>query len=589
MFKRKTTTTLATTALAAALAALVLGPSAGAATLPISSCGQVVTTSVVLTKDLVCAGSGMFVSVSYGITIDLNGHVLKGDGQPGHIGVADFGGYDKLTIKNGVIRNFDDGIRADNAADNLTVSNVVTTGNAGQGVLIDGAFAKIVSSTAAGNGQTGIQVQGDASSVTSSTATGNGGEGIWVAGASPSVKSSRAFGNNADGVLVDGDSAKISSTTADGNTKYGVYVIGDSASIQSSTASGNGSDGIRVGGDAAVIKGNRAEANSFPGGLSDDLGNGIEATGFTTPPLGTNVARGNDQAAECAPKALCPVANSKVKAAALPISYCEQTVTTDAYLAKDLVCPGDTGIVVGASEITIDLNGHVLKGDGQPGHYGIDDQAGYDKVTIKNGVLRNFEFGVNALNSADNITVSNVVASGNTETGGQIYGAAAKITSSTAAGNGQTGLTLGSDSASVTSSLTAGNGFYGIFVSGAGPSIKSSSAVGNAGTGVFVGGDSASVSSTITSANGGTGLTVLSASASIKSTTASGNEGFGIALSGDQATLTGNRADGNGYVGGTSDGVGLGIRVQNFTTAPVGTNLARGNDQAADCDPGSLC
>jgi hypothetical protein len=51
----------------------------------------------------------------------------------------------------------------------------------------------------------------------------------------------------------------------------------------------------------------------------------------------------------------------------------------------------------------------------------------------------------------------------------------------------------------------------------------------------------------------------------------------------------GNRADGNGFVGGVSDGLGLGIRVQNFTTAPVGTNLARGNDDPAECDPGSLC
>jgi Right handed beta helix region len=310
---------------------------------------------------------------------------------------------------------------------------------------------------------------------TSSTANGNGGEGIWVAGASPSVKSSRAFGNKSDGILVDGDSAKVMSTTANGNTKYGVYVFGDSPSINSSTASGSGSVGIRVSGDAAVIHGNRAEANSFPGGVSDDVGNGIEATGFTTtPPVGTNVARGNDQASECAPASLCPVATSKVNGAALPISFCEQTVTTNAYLTKDMTCSGDSGIVVGASGITIDRNGHVLKGSGVL--YGIDDQAGYDKVTIKNGVIRNFEFGVNALNSADNITVSNVVASGNTDTGGQIYGAAAKITSSTAAGNGQTGLALGSDAASMQSSLAAGNGGTGIYLSGAGPSIKSSSA-----------------------------------------------------------------------------------------------------------------
>src|SRR5689334_17160386 len=141
MFSRKITTTFAATLLAAAVAVLAAGPSEGSSSLPISSCGQAVSTNVVLTKDLDCASTGMFVTVSYGITIDLNGHVLKGDGVSGHMGIADFGGYDKLTIKNGVIRNFDDGIHAVNAADNLTVSNVVTSGNAADGIHVEGTSA----------------------------------------------------------------------------------------------------------------------------------------------------------------------------------------------------------------------------------------------------------------------------------------------------------------------------------------------------------------------------------------------------------------------------------------------------------------
>jgi hypothetical protein len=102
-------------------------------------------------------------------------------------------------------------------------------------------------------------------------------------------------------------------------------------------------------------------------------------------------------------------------------------------------------------------------------------------------------------------------------------------------------------------------------------------------------GDSAKVTSTTASGNGASGLFVGGNSASIGSTTASGNQVYGIDLSGDQGALKGNRADGNSFAGGVSDGFGLGIRVENFTTAPVGTNLARANDDPAECDPGSLC
>jgi hypothetical protein len=69
MFNLKTTTTLATTALATALAALVVGPSAGAATMPITACAQVVTTSAFLAQDLTCAGTGITVGASGSLSI----------------------------------------------------------------------------------------------------------------------------------------------------------------------------------------------------------------------------------------------------------------------------------------------------------------------------------------------------------------------------------------------------------------------------------------------------------------------------------------------------------------------------------------
>src|SRR5262249_18352103 len=102
-----------------------------------------------------------------------------------------------------------------------------------------------------------------------------------------------------------GASVKVLSSIASGNVGAGIRVVGASASVLSSKASGNGSDGIFVTGDAAVIKSNRLEANGFAGGASDLSGFGIEVTGYTIAPAGTNVALGNDDPAECTPALLC--------------------------------------------------------------------------------------------------------------------------------------------------------------------------------------------------------------------------------------------------------------------------------------------
>src|SRR6266702_2939998 len=47
-----------------------------------------------------------------------------------------------------------------------------------------------------------------------------------------------------------------------------------------------------------------------------------------------------------------------------PQPSCGDTITVDTKLVKDLVdCPNN-GIVIGADNITLDLNGHVIDGDG---------------------------------------------------------------------------------------------------------------------------------------------------------------------------------------------------------------------------------
>jgi hypothetical protein len=81
---------------------------------------------------------------------------------------------------------------------------------------------------------------------------------------------------------------------------------------------------------------------------------------------------------------------------------CGDTITTDTTLDSDLVdCPNN-GIVIGADGVTLDLNGHLIDGDGTP-FAGCPQNVicdggvvndGHDGVTVRDGSVREFGVGV---------------------------------------------------------------------------------------------------------------------------------------------------------------------------------------------------
>lgn len=81
---------------------------------------------------------------------------------------------------------------------------------------------------------------------------------------------------------------------------------------------------------------------------------------------------------------------------------CGDEITAETTLDSDLLdCPNN-GIVIGADDITLDLNGHMVTGDGEPfescpeGEFcdvGVLND-GHDGVTVRNGSVREFESGV---------------------------------------------------------------------------------------------------------------------------------------------------------------------------------------------------
>jgi parallel beta-helix repeat protein len=109
---------------------------------------------------------------------------------------------------------------------------------------------------------------------------------------------------------------------------------------------------------------------------------------------------------------------------------CGDTITTDTKLHKDLVnCPNN-GIIIGADNVTLDLNGHEIDGDGTP-TAGCDPQTdfcdvgvanfGHDGVTVMHGSLRQFGGGVNFGGIRSNRLLG-VSTSRNADVGIQFFG-----------------------------------------------------------------------------------------------------------------------------------------------------------------------
>lgn len=93
-------------------------------------------------------------------------------------------------------------------------------------------------------------------------------------------------------------------------------------------------------------------------------------------------------------------------AGAAPVTlHCGDVVTHSVKLAADVTCPDDNspGLVVGANGITIDLGGHVVRTSiSHSTQIGIDNSAGHDGVTIRNGTVMTFDTTILLLGASRN-------------------------------------------------------------------------------------------------------------------------------------------------------------------------------------------
>ena len=129
---------------------------------------------------------------------------------------------------------------------------------------------------------------------------------------------------------------------------------------------------------------------------------------------------------------------------------CGATLTTNTKLTSDLLnCP-DNGLLIGADDITLDLNGHTIRGDGAPVASCPDgtvcdvgiDSTGHDGVTIKGGTVRGFDVGVLVIGAKENRLQR--LRSSNNSSFGMIIGDAtrSRVDHNSSVGDGISGIVL---------------------------------------------------------------------------------------------------------------------------------------------------
>jgi parallel beta-helix repeat protein len=282
------------------------------------NCGDVITQNVTLDSDLVdCPGNGLVIGAPH-ITVNLNGHVIDGDGVGFDSGIDNFAGHDQVTIRNGEIREFASGVvmagtknsrltnltLASNGAglalifdsDNNHVERCDITGNNTGVFLQSGSDGNTLSmNRIEDNVQSGLAIDAsDDNRVQRNDINRNGGGGIFVSGGSDRTKIEKNdLKNNGlpAGIAVDGGSDNAIVKNDLEKNQDGIFVSSSAVNvlIEKNESNKNTFDGLDINTTSAEITMNVANKNG-------DLG--IEAEPGVTDG-GGNRARGNTNPLQC--------------------------------------------------------------------------------------------------------------------------------------------------------------------------------------------------------------------------------------------------------------------------------------------------
>ncbi|MDQ6615977.1 MAG: right-handed parallel beta-helix repeat-containing protein [Actinomycetota bacterium] len=258
--------------LALAVVALFLAtgvPSAAAAATV--SCGQVITRSTTLAKDVgPCVRNGIVVGADH-IVIDLAGHEVFGTGVPAdHVGIK-LAGRSGVVVKGGTVTGFGTGVAITKGSRDNTVAGMNLHDNVG---LLDGS----------GTFGDGVGIFDSSDNLVSHNTVNHNGpfEGIGVFGNNRQGPLNSAHGNRIEGNLVENNTVlrtlftpgfPLIVETLDEGINLGQGVAGGNATtVADNIIRGNGLNGI----DACSIRGNPCVTHD-----NVIVGNVIIDNGFT--------------------------------------------------------------------------------------------------------------------------------------------------------------------------------------------------------------------------------------------------------------------------------------------------------------------
>ena len=300
------------------LAATIVVPVANATTASSPACGDTVTADVTLFKSLKGCASGLVVGAD-NVTIDLNGYAIKGLADGTGTGI-DVTGRTGVTVKNGHINDFAEGVklfntsnstvedlvirraltgirlaRTDNGVDSNQIldnkvrysgDGIVAFGAAssriagntlsdltGTGVLCRDTFtsdAEIVGNRSVRN-DVGIRLMFCGASVAENIASNNASAGIFRTRSNGPTVENVANRNGGIGINVDDSPGMISGNVTRENTGHGLAIVdqipqnGPFYTVAFNTANWNGGFGIMTNLTGVIDGGfNRARHNGDP-------------------------------------------------------------------------------------------------------------------------------------------------------------------------------------------------------------------------------------------------------------------------------------------------------------------------------------
>ena len=284
---------------------------------PISSAPYTISEpgSYYLTTNLTSTSHGVVITTN-GVTLDLMGFTLSGDGGSSDYGVFVDGATNRVVenvvVRNGAVNNFAYGIRAeyslggrfeqlalfDNTyyglhlngfygqCDGNTIADCSISGNGNYGVFLDGGYGQCDGNTIAdcsisGNSSRGVYLNGgygqcDGNTIADCSISGNGSRGVSLYGyggqcGGNTVADCTISGNGSYGVYLYGsygqcDGNTVADCSISENSNYGVYLNGsygqcDGNTVADCTIRKNSDRGIYL----YFSDGNRVEGNHVTG------------------------------------------------------------------------------------------------------------------------------------------------------------------------------------------------------------------------------------------------------------------------------------------------------------------------------------